>query len=346
MPGDHHHPQHTFDQHSLGESLAPALIEACEGRLGNIEWFRSVWQRGGAATGLATWRDPRLGDEPREVVVKIPVGPSEHGWTVQLGGVDHGVFDGAEACALPTPRVLACGESIAGYDLAWLVLERLPGKPLNTQPSSEAFDRLLRAAARFQQAAERCRPIGPAPTPPDWAAHIAKAREHLRDGVIAEQQRWNEALKRVQKLAPRLIERWNARPINAWCHGDLHLGNAMNRDGPSRVGQDGERLPQTCVLIDLALVHPGHWSEDALYLERQYWGHDQALCGIKPVAALAKARRELGMSNGEDHSTIANIRRVLAAACVPLLLDREGNTRYVHGALEVLDRILPQLARC
>lgn len=340
LAADHHHATHTCDQHNLGESLAPALGEACEGRLGPIQWFRSVWQRGGAATGLATWTDPRLGSEPREVMVKVPVGPGEHLWTVLLGAVELEDFDAPASHALPSPRVLACGESVGGYDLAWLILERLPGKPLNTNPTGEAFDKLLHAAARFQERAQAARSLPAAPDPPDWASHIAKAREHLRDGVVSEQQKWNEALKRVQKLLPRLIERWNTRPINAWCHGDLHLGNAMMR---SSAAAD---TPETCVLIDLALVHAGHWCEDALYLERQYWGHDQALCGVKPVATLARARRELGLDNGEDHSTIANIRRVLAAACVPLLLDREGNARYVHAALEVLERVLPQLSRC
>ncbi len=331
---------HAGDQHALGESLGPVVRQICDGRLGPIEWFRSVWQRGGAATGLATWTDARIGGVPRPVMVKLPIGPVEFGWTVQLGGVEFDQFDAPESCARPTPRVYAAGESVGGYDLAWVVMERLPGKPLNTRPDGEAFERLIRAAARFQRDAANARPIGTAPNPPDWEAHVAKARQHLRDGVVAEPQRWNEALKRVQKMADRLVERWAARPINAWCHGDLHLGNAMERGGAESGLGAG-----SCVLIDLALVHAGHWAEDALYLERQYWGHEQALCGVKPVSALARARRELGLENGEDHSVIANVRRVLAAACVPLLLDREGNTRYVHGALEVLERVLPQLAR-
>lgn len=331
---------HSMDQHTLGESLGPVVREMCEGRLGPIEWFRSVWQRGGAATGFAMWTDPRLGGQSRPVMVKVPVGPVEHGWTLQLGAVEWDEFDTPDACARPTPRVFAAGESVGGYDLAWIVLERLPGKPLNTRADGESFERLIRAAARFQMAARDARPVGPAPAPPDWEAHVARAREHLRDGVLAEAQRWNEALKRTQKLVRRLVERWSERPINAWCHGDLHLGNAMERGGGESGGAAG-----SCVLIDLALVHAGHWSEDALYLERQYWGHDQALCGIKPVSALARARRELGLDNGEDHSVIANARRVLAAACVPLLLDREGNARYVHGALEVLERVLPQVAK-
>lgn len=331
-------PQHgnaCSDQHTLGESLGPALREACEGKLGPIEWFRSVWQRGGAATGFSTWADPRLG-EAREVMVKIPVGPVEHAWTSLLGRVEPEAFDGERAAGLPTPRVLASGSSVGGYDLAWLVVERLPGKPLNTRADGEAFEALIHAAARFQHAAEEARPIGPAPEPPDWERHIAKARERLRDGIVAEPQRWNEALRKARKALPRLVEGWRSRPINAWCHGDLHLGNAM-----VRAGRGGS--PGACVLIDLALVHAGHWAEDALYLERQYWGHEQALCGVKPVSALARVRREMGLENGEDYASVANVRRVLAAACVPLLLDREGNARYVRAALEVLERTLPQV---
>ncbi len=46
-----------------------------------------------------------------------------------------------------------------------------------------------------------------------------------------------------------------------------------------------------CVLVDLALVHPGHWVEDALYLERQYWGHSDLLKGVKPASELARLRQ-------------------------------------------------------
>jgi aminoglycoside phosphotransferase (APT) family kinase protein len=325
---------HAHEHHGIAESLAPALIDSLEGKLGPIEWFRSIWQRGGAATGLSTWHETAHAD-PIPVMVKLPVAPIEYGWTIDLGQPSP---QNQEAGAV-TPRVIAHGNTIGGYDLAWLILERLPGKPLNNESNNAAFEALIHAAARFQQQAERVRPLAPATPPPDWEKQIGNARERLRHNAMPESQRWNEALKRVQKVLPRLIDCWQTRPINAWCHGDLHLGNAMRR---ARKAHD---TPGDCVLIDLALVHPGHWAEDALYLERQFWGHEQALCGIKPVSALARARRELGLENGQDHSAIANTRRVLAAACVPLLLEREGNARYVHSALELIDRLLPQLHR-
>jgi len=154
---------------------------------------------------------------------------------------------------------------------------------------------------------------------------------------MAEEQRWNEALKSVQRIIARLVDRWNARPINAWCHGDLHPGNAMRR-GRASPGEG-------CVLIDLALVHPGHWVEDAVYLERLYWAKPELLCGAKPVSAIARHLREAGRIGPEDYSGLANIRRCLMAATVPLYLEHEGHPKYVHAALEVLERVLPLLPK-
>ena len=37
------------DPRTLAASLAPVLAEACDGRLSAITWFRTDWQRGGAA---------------------------------------------------------------------------------------------------------------------------------------------------------------------------------------------------------------------------------------------------------------------------------------------------------
>ena len=38
-----------LDSRSLAESLELKLVEVCEGRLGKLVWFRTDWQRGGAA---------------------------------------------------------------------------------------------------------------------------------------------------------------------------------------------------------------------------------------------------------------------------------------------------------
>lgn len=354
---------------SLAHMLEPVLLAACQGRLSEIQWFKSAWQAGGAATGFARFAVD--GHEPVDVVVKLPVGPAEFRWTTVLGGLD-GVsraMDGAGdqerslevsagyACAMgPTPRVYAAGTELGGYDLAWLVVERFAGPPLSSAISAGALRDLLETAAEWYALAERVRPIARAGVPTkDWGALIDRARRTIPDCGIENDQRWNEAVKRVQKLLPRLLSVWNARPINTWCHGDLHPGNAMRRPQPfafaGRRGGGGSGSSDTqcgqggCVLIDLALVHPGHWVEDAVYLERLFWGRTERLGGVKPVSVLAQARRERRLDAGEDYTLLANVRRVLMAACVPCFLEHEGHPKYVRAGLEHLERLLPLLAR-
>jgi aminoglycoside phosphotransferase (APT) family kinase protein len=164
---------------------------------------------------------------------------------------------------------------------------------------------------------------------------VHKAREIARASDLPEAQHWNVAEKRLQRHLRRLATIWSRRPINAWCHGDLHPGNAMRRRGH----RDGP-----CVLIDLALIHAGHWVEDAVYLERQFWGHPGGLFGIHPVSLLARYRRDLGLPTEGDYGALANVRRVLMAACAPVYLEHEGSPRYLHAALETLDKVLPQVA--
>lgn len=303
------------------------LIHACDGRLSQIQWFRAAWQAGGASTGFARFSMP----DGREVdaVVKIPVGPVEHRWTTALGGQD-------SSCTV-TPRALAAGTSVGGHDLAWLVLEKLEGQPLNTSFDLNGVQDLLAAAVELYAHAAASRPLAdePAPAAKDWAGLIAKGREVIHQHGIAEEQRWNAAIRQVQRALPDLVARWDARPINTWCHGDLHPGNAMRRAGS----------PAACVLIDLALVHPGHWVEDAVYLERLYWAKPELLHGVKPVSYIAKLRRERGLPCGEDYSLLAHVRRTLMAASVPAFLAHEGHPKYVHAALEVLEKTLPLVAR-
>jgi len=308
----------------LASQLAPALHDACEGRLGDIRWFRADWQRGGASTGYSTFE---YDDGPREVVIKLPVGPVEHRFTTALAHTD-----------APTPRLAASGVELGGYDLAWLVIERLPGDPISRTAEAKIIRALLESAARFQQrAAERWTPQGPGPQAP-WEDLVARAREAVKANPIPEQQRWNEALKKVQRALRPMLDRWEHRPIDAWCHGDLHLGNAMLRPEASAWGDAG------CVLLDLAEIHAGSWVEDAVYLERVYWGRSEALHKVKPVSTLARARRRLGLDNGERYNDIADLRRVLTAACAPAFLHREGAPAYLHAALEIIERLLPKVA--
>jgi aminoglycoside phosphotransferase (APT) family kinase protein len=168
-----------------------------------------------------------------------------------------------------------------------------------------------------------------------WEELLARAREIARESVFPEAQHWNDVVKKAQKALPKIAARWESRPIDTWCHGDLHPGNAMRRDDSA----------SECVLIDLALVHAGHWVEDAIYLERQFWARPDALFGIHPVSLLARYRRELGLSTSGDYGTLANLRRVLMAACAPLHIAGDGHPRYLHAALETLERLLPQVSR-
>lgn len=341
------HPPHgrtpdLSDTHSLSVALEPVLRGACGGRLSEIEWFHSTWQHSGAATGFARYT---LNDRATiDVMVKMPVGPAELRWTASLGAADHETWDGPEAICKPTPRVVASGSELAGYDLGWLVVERLRGQLLSTKMDAEAVMDLLRVAADFHQEAAAARPqIDEKPRATPWEEHLARAREATRAGGIAESQHWNEAVKKVQKHLPALAARWSARALNTWCHGDLHPGNAMHREVAGGAGPAAGR--HGCVLVDLALVHPGHWVEDALYLERQYWGHAELLHGVKPVSAMAKIRRDRGLPTDDHYAELAMTRRVLMAACAPAFVEREGNPKYLHAALELLHQTLPQVIR-
>lgn len=309
-----------YDGHGLAVSLGPALVHQCRGRLTNPEWFRSTWQHGGAATGFAHWNNDD--GTQTDVLVKLPVGPVEFRWTTQLSNERH---DQA------TARVIASGKAIGGYDLAWLVVERLDGQTLSHGWCKESLEDLLRAAATMQARAAECAAIAPALPSPDWSKLITRARDIARTSDLPEAPHWNEVEKRVQRVLPRIAARWAARPIDTWCHGDLHPGNAMRRG-------------QACVLIDLALVHAGNWVEDAVYLERQFWGKPDQLFGVHLVSALARHRRDLGIPTPGDYGALANIRRVLMAACAPVYMAREGHPKYLHAALEMLDRFLPQVA--
>lgn len=312
------------DVHDMAAFFGPVLRAQTQGCLSEIEWFRSAWQRGGAATGFARWSHPDGTTEP--VMVKLPVGPVELRWTRAMGtcGEDE------SPSSIPCAKVLAAGEELSSFDLAWIVTERLDGPPMSNHLGEANATTILEAAADFQARAMRTGFPPVLPPEPEWAARIQRSRDLARANAIPESQRWNEALRRVQRALGTLRARWAQREINAWCHGDLHPGNALRRRGG-----------RACVLVDLALVHAGHWIEDALYLERQFWGHE-ALLGIKPMAVLARLRRERGLPTSGNYSDLAHVKRVLTAASAPAVMEREGNPAYLHAALEIIEKSLPQ----
>ncbi len=318
---------------SLGPALLPQLNEACENRLRDVRWFRTDWQRGGAATAYGTLDGRSPSEDPRDVVIKFPIGPREYRVLVGLGAV-----------AAPTPRIAYHGTELGSFDMAWVVMERMHGEPLKSDPSKHTFRLCAGALARFYRCAERCWPLQEHETTADWPDLISKARESAKVNAIPDAQRWSNTIHQVQRVLDRLLIKWHTRPVNAWCHGDLHLANLMLRaaDSPWREGGTEQAGPEA-ILFDFAGVRCGHWIEDAVYLERQYWANRDVMKKVKPVSLIARARRDAGLPT-DDYTQLACIRRILLASCVPAFLDREGHPTYLAAALDTLEHQLELLS--
>jgi len=305
---------------SLASSLEPVLIKQTQNQINDIHWFRTDWQRGGAATGFATWND--LKGESSEVVVKFPVVERELRWTRCMQEAD-GV----------APKLFASGEQLNGYDLAWMVIERFPIGPLGKHWEDSNIDRIANAAARFTKSASEF-PIDQSGRLEDWKSLLQTAKKSVRENHINHQPDWKRSHSLLSKKLSALLKKWRARRIDQWLHGDLHLANAMCRsDEP-----DAE-----VSLIDLAEVHAGHWIEDAVYLERQLWGHKTRLKASKPVHAMAVARKKLGMRVDDDYNELVDIRRILLAATAPAFMQSEGDPRYLAACLEQMQNGIDRL---
>lgn len=326
---------------SLGVSLGPALHDACGDRLGDIEWFRSPWQQSGAATGLTAWRLPN--GRVIDAIVKAPVGYREYFWSTRLGEVDPMWWESDAYRNMPVPRVVAEGTELGGYDIAWIVQERIAGQTVTKLLDADRLRQLFFAAARFHahtrkiRPAERTEPAGE----PDWREILDRARTRAIDNALDRLDEWLGAIDAVDRLLPALLDRWHARPMDTWCHGDLHPGNVMIRDGCSGMNGSVGGDPRCAVLIDFSLVHAGHWVEDALYLERMYWGHEGNLQGIDPVRCLAEHRALLGLHADESDETLADVRRLLMGVTSPAFLRHENEPVYLAAALDRIRSILP-----
>lgn len=315
---------------SLAASLAPRLIETCEDRLSDITWFKTDWQRGGAATGHATWTDENGRHD--NVVVKLPVVQRELLWTERL----QAPASNAHADNPPepvVPQLYASGRSIDDYDLAWIVIEKFDHGPLGLKWNENHIPRLARAVARFHHDAAAY-PVDQRPRIEDWHDLVAEAVESVRVNPINEQKAWQKALKKFRKMLDPLVEQWCDRPTNEWLHGDAHLANAMSRTS----FDDGE-----VTLIDMAEVHAGHWIEDTIYLERQLWARPDRLKATKPVKAVAAARRELGLPVEDEYPRLAMVRRALLAATAPKFIRSEGNPKHLDACLAWLETAMKEL---
>ncbi len=301
---------------SFGTMLEPVLRSVCEGRLSEVVWFRTDWQRGGAVTGYAKYRDDEGVDRP--VVVKMPVPPCELQWMSALQRFDDVV-----------PRLFAQGELLGGYDMAWLVMERLAFGPLGSAWKGKEFGLLIESIGRFYQAAGEFPINKEQHDHRDWDDIFAHARRSVRGQALPESQRWSKVLKKARRKYTDWVAVWNDRPLEHWCHGDLHLGNAMTRNEPPG---------GPAVLFDLAKVCASHWVQDGVYLEHLYWGRPGDLDGHKLCRELAHHRKKIGLPVDSGWSDLAQAKRALLAMSVPAKLNLDGNADYVHGALKVLER--------
>jgi len=307
-------PQTHSGHRPFGAELAKVLPQTCGGKLKDIHWFRTDWQRGGALTGYAMWQDDDQQDRP--VVVKLPVPPAERSWLAHLDSVG-GV----------APKLYAHGEAVGDYDFAWVVMERLPYGPLSDSWGGSAFDLMIEAMGRFYAAAEFA-PRKSRSSGRDWRAIVERARQSVHRHNLVHEQRWNKALKHAQRNLKDWLTIWDDRPTDQWCHGDMHLANAMTRQ-PAPQGP--------ALLFDYAMCHQGHWVEDAVYYEHLFWARRERLQGRKLCSMLARQRKKLGLQVHPDWAKWAQVQRVFLAMGTPASLAHDGDPMHVEAALVVLE---------
>lgn len=299
----------------LAGAMAPLLVDACGGRLRDIHWYRTDWQRGGALTGYATFESDDAGAV--DVVIKLPVPPAELTWLKRLQTAENVV-----------PKLFGSGSELGQYDMAWVVMERLAHGPLGMKWNGAEFDLLIEAAGRFYLAAGG-HPVDGQARSRDWEAIIKLARDKVRQHSVPDESQWAKTLKAAQKKLKGWVDLWHDRPIEDWCHGDLHLANAMTRVAPP----EGPAL-----LFDFALTRPGHWVEDAVYFEHLFWSQSDRLGGRKLCKMIARERKRLGLKNDPNWADYAQVRRALLALATPASLDQRGDPAHLQAALEVLQR--------
>ena len=272
------------------------------------------WQHGGALTGTSTYEGGSGND--REVFIKFPVPGRELRWFRRL-----------QSCGSPPiiPSLVESGEALGTHDIAWLVMERVPGMPLGAHWQEGNLRDTARAGARLQACTDEV-PIDRPKRRNNWELWLQRTRQVLNDNVLPEHQRWVDQLNRAEPHWERIITLWRSRQPIGWVHGDLHLGNAMHRD-------DG-----SVCLVDLGEIRPGHWLEDALYLERMYGAYPERLEAEDPLANMRAARTELGCDNGDRIEALANARRILLAATTPSFLSTEGGRAHLEACLRVFEQ--------
>ena len=170
----------------------------------------------------------------------------------------------------------------------------------------------------------------------DWKLLLETSVKSIRRNHIDEESHWIELLNRLEDALPSMVSTWRSRETDHWIHGDLHLANALSRVG----AEQGD-----VTLIDLAEIRPGHWVEDAVYLERRLWARPERLEQARPVATMAESRRRLGLPAESKYEDLADIRRALMAATAPAFMKSEGHPRYLKACRDQLEMALDRFPR-
>ncbi len=298
----------------FGANLELPLINALNGKLSEIQWFRTDWQRGGAATGYAQFTDDQ--QKTHQVVVKLPVPPIELLWLNRL-----------QKHPNIAPKIFASGKSIGPYDIAFVIMQRLPHGPINTTWQDQQFPLIIDAVTKFYAAAANY-PIAPPRQKTDWRRALDTARQHIKNESLQNPQQWKNALKKAKRNLKDWLSIYSDRPLTDTCHGDLHFGNALSPN-PAPQGP--------AILIDYALVYTGSWIEDAVNLEYLNWSLPKLIKKQNIPKAIAKARRDLNLPVHKDWAKHAQALRYLYAMTAPASLHNFGQSQHLSHALDILE---------
>lgn len=314
----------TISDDAFGAILHHGLLRLHDGRLRDLNWFRTDWQRGGALTGYAVY-DNDAG-EACDVVVKIPVPPQERDWLIRTQPEAHEFGDIA-------PKLYAYGDSVGTFDFAWLIMEKLKHGPMDHHWNGAEFDMLVETICKFY-AVSKAHPVKAEAKEQDWEGLIERSRKKVKEQYPQHAQTWNQLMKRARKKMKKILRVWGERDLNHWRHGDVHLGNAMTRE-PAPAGP--------ALIFDFALARTGHWVEDAVYFEHLYWADPDRLGGRELVKMFAAGRKQYGLKVGAKYPLYADIRRVMLAATAPVSVMGAGNIRFIQAAMERLEALLPKM---
>jgi hypothetical protein len=213
----------------------------------------------------STWFTGTWAPENTDVLVKINVTPRERFWMTTASRATTGIV----------PRVFASDGELAGDEISWLVLERIP---YSYEPDwgRAALTALLRSAARFQVFAASV----------DTHLVYEEGLETIRHWALAGQDLCQQAAIVVASLDRDWDWVTEVAPAEVM-FGDLHFGNAAFTAPP----------PHAAALLFDPIPRRQPWPFEPAYLE--------VLCGgqglVREMAAIRAAQhRPAGTTEQTD----------------------------------------------